>query len=71
MKFRIVRRIKHEAPRYYAQQRRLRLWVDCELITCSGDTDFPDGAENPSYNLQLVKNYVEHIATNKIVYEYR
>jgi hypothetical protein len=28
------------------------------------------GAENPSRCLQLVQNYVEHVADNKVVYEY-
>lgn len=70
MKFRIVRRIELEAPRYYAQQRRLWWWVDCPAIWCSGDVEYPGGAENPSRCLQLVKNYVEHVATNKVVYEY-
>ena len=45
--------------------------MDCEPITCSATTDYPYRSENPSCDLQLVKNYVEHIATNKVVYEYR
>lgn len=71
MKFRIVRRIKWDAPMFYAQRRWLWWWVDCPAIWCSGDENYPDGAENPSRCLQLVKNYVEHVATNKVVYEYR
>jgi hypothetical protein len=69
--FRIVRRIELQAPRYYAQRRWLWWWIDCEHVSTTGDADYPDGAENPSRSLQLVKNYVEHVATNKVVYEYR
>ncbi len=69
--FRIVRRIKWDAPMYYAQRRWLWWWVDCEHISTSGDENWPEGAENPSRRLELVKNYVEHVVSNKVVYEYR
>ena len=56
---------------YYAQRRLLWWWVDCEHISTSGGEEFPEGAENPSRRLHLVKNYVEHVVSNKVVYEYR
>ena len=69
--FRIVRRIELNAPRYYAQRKWLWWWIDCEHVSTSGDEDWPEGAENPSRRLQLVKNYIKHVATDKVVYEYR
>jgi hypothetical protein len=55
---------------YYAQRKWLWWWVDCPGISTSGIAECPNGAETPSRSLQLVKNYVEHFAENKVVYEY-
>lgn len=69
-KFRIVRRLEPLKVKYYAQQKWLWWWIDCEHISMSGDENYPNGAENPSHDLQLVKNYVELVMKNKVVYEY-
>jgi hypothetical protein len=68
--FRIVRRTKWDAPMFYAQRKWLWWWIDCPGISCSGDEGYLEGAENPSRSLKLVKNYVEHVAENKVVYVY-
>ena len=68
--FRIVRRTKRDAPMFYAQRKWLWWWVDCPAVSCSGDEGYLEGAENPSRSLKLVKNYIEHVAENKVVYVY-
>jgi hypothetical protein len=55
---------------FYAQRKWLWWWIDCPGISCSGDEGYLEGAENPSRSLKLVKNYVEHVAENKVVYVY-
>jgi hypothetical protein len=69
-RFRIVRRAEWGAPIYHAQRKWLWWWIDCPIISCTGTEEYPDGAENPSRHLQLVKNYVEYVAENEVVYEY-
>jgi hypothetical protein len=70
-RFRIVRRVNEwGAPIYRAQRKWLWWWIDCPTISCTGTEEYPGGAENPSRCLQLVQSYVEHVADNKVVYEY-
>jgi hypothetical protein len=68
--FRIVRRVELQAPRYYAQRKWLLWWIDCEHVSTSGGETRPEGAENPSRRLELVRNYIDHVV-NKVVYEDR